>query len=97
MPASDQIKSALPADAVGQTGINQLRVWPYFTALDLIFFALSILFRLLRPKRQEAFSHVLVDNLACLNQGQVSCVISGNLRRNKEEHLSYVGFLSFPY
>lgn len=60
MPASDQIKSALPDDAVGQAGINQLRAWPYFTALHLIFFAtylvLSNLPRSLRTKRQEALN-----------------------------------------
>lgn len=69
MPASDQIKSALPADAVGQAGINQLGTWPYFTALHLIFFALSNLFRFLSPTRQEPLSHVFVENLVqCLNQ-----------------------------
>lgn len=99
MPASDQIKSALPVDAVEQTGINQLRAWPYFTVLHLIFFALSNLFRFLRPKRQRALSHVFVENLAqCLNQGLVSCVTRGNLRRKKgEKLLSYVGFFCFAY
>lgn len=45
MPASDQITSAVPADAVGQAGINQLGTQPYFSALHLIFFAQSDRFR----------------------------------------------------
>lgn len=73
MPASDQIKSALPADAVGQTGINQLGAWPYFTALHLICFAPANLFRFLRPKMQEALRHVFVESLAQhFNQGLVT-------------------------
>lgn len=88
MPASDQIKSALPDDAVGQAGINQLRAWPYFTALHLIFFALSNLSRFLKMKRHKAFNHVLVENLAqCLNKGFVSCTTSRNLSENKGEKL----------
>lgn len=45
MPASDQITSAAPADAVGQAGINQLRTQPYFSAMHLIFFAASDRYR----------------------------------------------------
>lgn len=82
MPASDQITSALPADAVGQTGINQLGAQPYFTVLHLIFFAPSNLFRFSRPKMPEV-SHVFVENLAqLLNQGLARCITRGNLRRN---------------
>lgn len=99
MPASDQIKSALPDDAVGQAGINQLRAWPYFTALHLIFFVPSSLFGFLRTKRQEALNHLLVENLAqCLNKDFVSCITSRNLRKKQRgETRSYIEFLSFAY
>lgn len=87
MPTSDQIKSALPDDAVGQAEINQLRAWPYFTALHLIFSALSNLSRFLRTKRQEALNHVLVEKLTqCLNKA-LYIVPQQKSEQNKAEKL----------